>query len=310
MRCAYISHPSCARHEMGAHHPESPERLRMIEDALAEEGVLDLLLPHEAPPVSQQLLEQVHEAAYLRQLASLGPQEGYVALDADTGLNPFTLEAAAHAAGAGMLAADLVLSGACERAFCCVRPPGHHAERARAMGFCFYNNIACAARQALNSGQIKRLAICDFDVHHGNGTQDIFAGCEQVLFCSSFQYPFYPQTDLGQCPSNVIHVPLPAGTGSRAFREAIEWLWLPSLEAFRPELVLISAGFDAHREDPLADLLLAEDDFRFVTQRLVAIAMEHAAGRVVSCLEGGYHGPALARSVVAHVRVLADLEAP
>jgi acetoin utilization deacetylase AcuC-like enzyme len=223
-------------------------------------------------------------------------------------MNPHTLEAAYRAAGAAVLATDRVIAGTVENAFCAVRPPGHHAEAGRAMGFCFLNNIAIAAAHALEEHGLERVAIVDFDVHHGNGTEAMFGGDERVLLCSSFQHPFYPGTELGQQPPNVIHAPLRAGDGSVAFREAYEQQLLPALEAFAPQLIFISAGFDAHIEDEMSGIELYDSDYSWVTQRLVAAAARHAGGRIVSLLEGGYALNALGRSATQHIRVLMGID--
>ena len=304
MTISIISHKECALHEMGAHHPESPARLSAIEDQLLSCG-LDLLLQHhDAPLASREQLCRVHDADYVEQIFLKAPEEGQVWLDPDTSMNPHTLSAALRAAGAAVLAVDLVMSGKTSAAFCNVRPPGHHAEHNKAMGFCFFNNIAVGAAHALHAHQLKRVAIVDFDVHHGNGTEDIFRNVTEVLFCSTFQHPFYPDTGSYIESEHLVTIPLPAGTDSLAFHDAVESHWLPKLEAFQPELIFISAGFDAHIEDDMAGLRLLDQDFSWVTSEVKNIADKYSKGRIVSTLEGGYALPALARSVAAHINAL------
>ena len=243
----------------------------------------------------------MHDVDYVDRIFACSPDEGLLWLDGDTAMNPYTLEAALHAAGAVVLAVDLVMAGGARQAFCAVRPPGHHAERARAMGFCFFNNVAIGAAHALAGHGLERILIADFDVHHGNGTESIFSGDERVLFCSTFQHPFYPYSgDDTQAP-NVVNVPLPSRTDGAVFRKAVSERWLGPIEAFKPQLVMISAGFDAHIEDDMAELELCEADYAWVTRRLCDIADRHAEGRVVSTLEGGYALSALGRSVAVHI---------
>jgi acetoin utilization deacetylase AcuC-like enzyme len=306
MIIAYISHPSCSRHEMGASHPESPLRLSAIEDRLIETGFDFALRHHDAPAVSREQLERVHDPDYVEHIFRQAPTHGLRRIDEDTAMNPHTLEAALHAAGSVAMAVDLLIAGEVGSAFCGVRPPGHHAERARSMGFCFFNNVAVGAAHAMAAHGLKRVAIVDFDVHHGNGTEDIFFNDSRVLFCSSFQYPFYPQTDLSHTNEHIIKTPLQAGDKGQHFREAIMQSWIPALDAFKPELVLISAGFDGHAQDDMSHLRLTDDDYAWVTRKIKAIADAHAGGRVISVLEGGYDLPSLARSVATHLSVLLD----
>ena len=302
MSIAYITHQACMLHEMGAHHPEQPARLDAISDRLIASG-LDMVLRHcEAPKAQREHLLRVHDVAYVDEVFSSSPREGLVWLDEDTAMNPFTMEAALHAAGAVVLAVDLVLGGDAKQAFCAVRPPGHHAERSRGMGFCFFNNVAVGAAHALAAHGLERVLIADFDVHHGNGTEDIFRGDERVLFCSTFQHPFYPHSGYDTQAQNVINVPLPSGADGAAFREAVSRHWLPAIDAFEPELVMISAGFDAHAEDDMANLELRDLDYAWITRRLCEVADRHAEGRIVSTLEGGYALGALGRSVAAHIK--------
>jgi len=301
---AFISHPLCLRHEMGEGHPERPERLVAVEAGVADAGLESRLARGEAPAASREQLLRVHDAAYLDALERLAPAHGLVQLDPDTAMNPYTLPAALRAAGAGVLGTDLVIAGASESAFCNVRPPGHHAERARAMGFCFLDNVAVAAAHALERHGLKRVAIVDFDVHHGNGTEDIFRDDPRVLMVSTFQHPFYPGSGVEGRSERMVNVPLPAGAGSEEFRAAVTREWLPALERFEPEMLFFSAGFDGHRDDAMAMLRLVEADYAWVTEQVRAAAELFAGGRIVSMLEGGYHLPALARSAAAHLEQL------
>ena len=309
MAVAFVTHPDCLKHEMGAWHPERPERLAAIEDQLIASGIGQYLQRHEAPLATDEQLARVHPLEYVRAIRDAAPQEGTVHLDPDTAMNPYSLQAALRAAGAAVHATDLVLRGEAEAAFCSVRPPGHHACRARPMGFCIFNNVAVAARHALDAHGLERVAIIDFDVHHGNGTEDIFAHDPRVLMVSTFQHPFYPYSGTEDPAPNMVNVPLPAGAGSKQFRAAVSEAWLPALEGFRPQLLVISAGFDAHAEDDMAMLSFTDQDYAWVTRKVKAVADRHAGGRVVSMLEGGYALSALGRSVVQHLRVLAGLDA-
>jgi acetoin utilization deacetylase AcuC-like enzyme len=301
---AYITHADCARHEMGAHHPECPERLGAINDMLLVKGLLDYMHPYDAPLATPEQLAHAHSSLYVSELMAASPKEGYHKVDPDTDMNPFTVKAALRAAGAAVLATDLVLAGQAPTAFCCVRPPGHHAERAKAMGFCFFNNVAVGIRHALTRHGLQRVALIDFDVHHGNGSEDIFRGDERVLMCSIFEQGIYPFTGENATGDNMANVGLPARSGSDKFRAAVTNQWLPALAAFRPELIYVSAGFDGHREDDMGNLGLVEADYEWVTKQIMAVAAQHCQGRVISCLEGGYVLNPLARSVTAHVKVL------
>ncbi|HET9734704.1 MAG TPA: histone deacetylase family protein [Burkholderiales bacterium] len=309
MATAFVTHPDCLKHDMGAYHPERPERLTAIEDQLIASGVGQYLVRYEAPLASDEELARVHPIEYVRAIRDAAPDEGTVHLDPDTAMNRHSLRAALRAAGAAVLATDLVMRGEAESAFCSVRPPGHHACRARPMGFCIFNNVAVAARHARHAHGVERTAIIDFDVHHGNGTEDIFQGDAHVLMASTFQHPFYPYSGTDGPAANMVNVPLPAGAGSRQFRDAVMDSWIPALEAFQPQLVLFSAGFDAHAEDDMAMLRLSDADYAWVTQQVKAVADRHAGGRMVSMLEGGYALSALGRSVVQHLRVMAGLAA-
>jgi acetoin utilization deacetylase AcuC-like enzyme len=307
MATAFITHPNCRLHDMGAYHPECPERLGAIEDQLIASGVGQHLAHHEAPAAALSSLARVHPMEYISRIRSSAPAHGTVHLDADTAMNPHTWDAALHAAGAAVLATELVLTRQADSAFCSVRPPGHHATRDRAMGFCLFNNVAIAAKHALEQHGLARVAIVDFDVHHGNGTEDIFSDDARVLMVGIFQHPFYPYSGTENPAKNMVNVPLPAGAGSQAFREAVTRQWLPALEAFQPQMLFISAGFDAHVEDDMAMLRLVDADYSWVTTQIKAIADKYAEGRIVSVLEGGYNLSALGRGVVAHLKVLGGL---
>lgn len=311
----YFSHRACLKHEMGPGHPECPERIGAIEDRLLITGLGDALTRREATPATTADLELAHDRMYIASVRGLtdelreailagGP--GHRQLDPDTAINEHSWEAALMSAGAAINATDAVLAGEMPNAFCAVRPPGHHACRDKAMGFCLFNNVAVAAKYALERHGLKRVAIIDFDVHHGNGTEDIVAGDDRILMCSFYQHPFYPEWPHASAP-NLVNLPVPAYTKGMAIRELVEAAWLPRLDAHRPEMIFISAGFDAHREDDMAQMGLVEQDYVWMTQQLMQVAQRHAQGRIVSILEGGYNLSALARSVEAHIRVLADV---
>lgn len=292
---------------MGAHHPECPERLDAINDRMIAAG-LDIHLKHYDAPLAQiEELLRVHSRRHIETIEESAPQHGIVHLDPDTAMSPGTWQAALRAAGSGVLATDLLMQGTAKTAFCCVRPPGHHAERARPMGFCFFNNIAVAAMHGIEAWGLQRVAIVDFDVHHGNGTEQIFAGNEKVLMVGTFQHPFYPYCGTEDPAFNMLNVPLPAGSRGDAFRQAVSDIWLPRLHEFAPEMIYISAGFDAHYEDDMGSLGLLEADYIWVTQQIMEVAALTAQGRIISMLEGGYALSALGRSVAAHVKTLADL---
>jgi acetoin utilization deacetylase AcuC-like enzyme len=307
MSTAFITHPVCAAHEMGAWHPECPQRLAAISDQLISSGVDPFLMHVDAPQASLEEMARVHPAAHVLEILGCAPTSGYVALDPDTSLNAHTPEAALRAAGAVVRAVDLVINGEAENAFCSVRPPGHHASTHTPMGFCFFNNLAVGVRHAQTAYGIKRVAIIDFDVHHGNGTEEIFANDRHVLMCSFFQHPFYPHTGSAALGANMVNVPVPAGTGGETVREIFEYQWLPALERFKPQMIFISAGFDAHREDDMAQMRLVESDYAWITQQLIHVAQRFCHGRIVSVLEGGYNLSALGRSVTAHIKTLAGL---
>jgi acetoin utilization deacetylase AcuC-like enzyme len=304
MQTVLLTHADCVRHEMGAGHPESPQRLKAILAAIEAAGLAGALDKREAPEATREQIERVHEHEHVELIFESAPASGYAFLDPDTSMNPSSLSAALRAAGALVKATDIVLSGEAKRAFCAVRPPGHHATRHRPMGFCIFNNVAIGAAHALAAHGLERVAILDFDVHHGNGTEDAFHEDPRVMLCSTFQHPYYPYSGADSGNDHIINVPLPAMTDGRGFRAAVERHWIPALDAHRPELVFVSAGFDAHRDDPLAYLKLDDEDYRWVTERLVEVADRHAGGRVVSTLEGGYNTDALGRCAVEHLRVL------
>ncbi|MBU3738165.1 MAG: histone deacetylase family protein [Rhodoferax sp.] len=312
----YYTHRDCWKHEMGRGHPECPDRLSAIEDRLLISGVADALDRREAALAPLADIELAHGRMHVAALRGLGDGlrddvqaggPGHVQLDPDTAMNVSTWDAALRAAGAALAATDAVLAGELENAFCAVRPPGHHACRDKAMGFCFFNNVAIAARYALERHGLQRVAIVDFDVHHGNGTEDIVAGDDRILMVSFYQHPFYPEGGSRSDAPNLLNVPVPAYTRGEAVRALVNDIWLPRLDAFAPEMLFISAGFDAHREDDLGQLGLVEQDYAWITRRLKEVAQRHAGGRIVSCLEGGYNLSALGRSVEAHLRVLADV---
>ena len=302
---SFFTDPSYDAHQMHEGHPERPERTQSILAHLEETGQLASFEQRKPQPVSEEALKRVHEPLYLEKLSTSAPASGLVTVDPDTHLAPGSLPAARLAAGALEEAVDLVLSGKRNRAFSCARPPGHHAEHDAGMGFCFYNNVAVGAAAALAHEEVDRVAIFDFDVHHGNGTVDIFKDTPAVLVASSFQHPHYPHRYYDLERPNIINTPLVAGTGGPGFRKAIERDWLPAIEKFKPQLIFISAGFDAHTDDPLGDIHLKEEDFTWVTDLLVAAAGQHSKGRIISTLEGGYNLDALAKSVAAHLKALA-----
>jgi acetoin utilization deacetylase AcuC-like enzyme len=303
MNLAFISHRDCEEHRMGAHHVEIPERLHAIGDRLIASGIEMLVTHYDAPKATRAQLLWAHDGDYVDRIFEAAPSAPDVLtwVDGDTAMNSGTLSAALRAAGAATLAVDLVMSDRHHAAFCAVRPPGHHAERRAAMGFCFFNNVAVGAYHAIEAYGLERIAIVDFDVHHGNGTEDIVAGDRRILFCSSFQHPFYPGSGADSTAENVINIPLPARTDGAGFRAAVEQRWLPRLEAFAPQLVMVSAGFDAHAEDDMAHLSLREPDYAWITKQLHDLAGRHAHERIVSCLEGGYNLSALGRSVSTHI---------
>jgi acetoin utilization deacetylase AcuC-like enzyme len=300
MTTAYLTHPACLLHEMGADHPERPDRIRVIEEKLIASGLMDKLIAVVPPSVSIKELARVHHLGYIKFIFEQSPASGLAHIDLSTLMNPHTLDAALFAAGAAIHAVDLVMSGKADNAFCNVRPAGHHAGPAKGAGFCFFNNVAVAAAHALAKHGLTRVAIADFDAHHGDGTENIFHDDPRVMLCSTFQHPLFPHSGAESGNDHIINVPLPEGTNSRGFQFIVTRHWLPALERFQPELLLISAGFDAHENDKLAGLNLVTEDYEWVTKEL----MHFADGRIISVLEGGYELEALGQSAVAHVRQL------
>lgn len=304
MKIEIITHEFGLKHEMGTHHPESPDRLKAILQALKIAEFKDNLIWFEAPQATKAQLARIHNEKYIHTLFEIAPHKGYVQLDPDTTMNPYSLPAALHAAGAVIQAVENVFKGKVKRVFCPVRPPGHHAEPAQAMGFCFFNNIAVGVAHALDHFSCKRIAVVDFDAHHGNGTESMFIQDPRVCLWSSFQHPFYPGTRLQDKPQHIHLCPLEAGTTSETYRTKINSELIPILDDFQPECIFISAGFDAHHDDPLANLNFTTDDYRYITQAICKIADKHSQGRVISTLEGGYSLKALSESVLAHVEGL------
>ena len=307
MQTAYITHPACLLHDMGRGHPECPARIKAIEDQLIASQIFGFLQQHEAPRATREQLLRVHSAAYIAEIEASTPSEGLAMLDPDTWMNPHSWEAALRAAGALVLATDLVMQQGVENAFCNVRPPGHHATRDQSMGFCIFNNVAVGVAHALEHHGLERVAVVDFDVHHGNGTEAIFRDDPRVMLCSSFQHPFYPHSGADTVSSHIIPLPLPAYTDGAAYRAAFTEKFLPALNGFKPQMIFVCAGFDAHREDDMASLKLVEADYAWITQEVKKIAAQYAGRRIVSTLEGGYELHALGRSATAHIRVLCDM---
>ena len=306
MTTLLYTHPSCIEHDPGQYHPETPARLKAVLEALAGSDFA-ALGRREAPEAAVDDLTRVHPPRFVERLLAAVPQSGHVGIDADTVMSPASGRAALHAAGAVTAAVDAVIAGEAVNAFCAVRPPGHHAEPNRAMGFCLFNNVAVGALRAKHVHGLGRVAVVDFDVHHGNGTQARFWDDGDLFYGSTHQSPLYPGTGSGGetgAAGNIVNVPLPPMSGSAQFRQGMERILLPALDAFQPDMVMISAGFDAHRSDPLAQLLLEEADYTWATEQLLDIARRHAGGRVVSTLEGGYDLTALGASAAAHVRAL------
>jgi acetoin utilization deacetylase AcuC-like enzyme len=313
MTTAIYTHPDCKRHEMGSWHPECPERLQAIQDQLIASRIDDLLDHREAPEADLADIARVHTPGAIARIRENVPpitesHSGYYPLDADTMLNAYSWKAALRAAGAAVAATDAVIAGEIDNAFCAIRPPGHHARPSEAMGFCLFGNVAIAAKHAMEVHGLQRVAIVDFDVHHGNGTEEAFRDDARVLMVSFFQHPFYPYSGTGHPSENMVNIPVPAYTKGAEIREVVTERWLPALHAHRPEMIFISAGFDAHREDDLGQMGLVEANYAWITQQIMMVAGEHAKGRIVSCLEGGYNLSALGRSVVAHMKVLAGLD--
>jgi len=309
MTTAIYCHTDCLAHEMGSWHPESPARLQAIEDQLIASRIDTCIDHREAPLADLSDIGRVHHADAIARIRDNVPAAGeYYPIDGDTLLNAHSWQAALRAAGAAVAATDAVIAGELDNAFCAVRPPGHHARPSEPMGFCLFNNVAIAARHALEVHGLERVAIVDFDVHHGNGTEESFRDDPRVLMASFFQHPFYPYTEPAPITATRVNIPVAARSGGDVVRKLVEDHWLPALHAHRPQLIFISAGFDAHREDDLGGMALVEADYAWMTHRLAEVARTHAGGRIVSCLEGGYNLSALGRSVVAHIKALADLD--
>lgn len=306
METLYVTHPLCRLHEMGEWHPECPARLDAINDQLIAGGLLGLLTEVQAVPATREQVLRVHSLEYLEYLQAHRPGSGYFAIDPDTSMNPSSLDAAWAAAGAGVTAVDAIMRGAAKTAFCAVRPPGHHACRDLAMGFCIFSNVAIAAAHCMDVYGLSRVAVVDFDVHHGNGTEAAFTGDPRVLMCSFYQHPLFPGS-AGPVTDNMLNIPVNAYAGGLEIRQIVSDIWLPRLAEFAPEFIFISAGFDAHRDDDLAQLGLLEPDYDWITRQIVAQADASAQGRIVSMLEGGYDLGALGRSAAVHVRALAKL---
>lgn len=307
MTIAIISHPDCLLHDMGLSHPEQPARIQVIDQTLKQSNLKPFLKKYEAPRATKEQLMRVHDPDYIETIFQIAPRDQLIALDADTLMNPFTLNAALRSAGALILAVDLVMNEKLDAAFCNIRPPGHHAEHNLAMGFCFFNNIAVGVAHALSHYQLERAAIIDFDVHHGNGTEDIFQEDERVLLCSSFQHPFYPFRGDRTQSTHVLNSPLQAGSTGQDFRKIVNEEWLAALHKFKPQMIFVSAGFDAHRNDAMANLAFIEEDYYWISQQIRELADQYAEGRIVSALEGGYDLPSLGQSVVAHLKGLTGL---
>lgn len=304
MKTAFISHPDTLLHVMDGSHPESPARITTIKNALIKKGIYQKLDVYEAPSATDRELQRVHSAEYVQKIRALSPKAGLVRLDADTAMGPMSLSAALHASGAAVFATDLVMRGMADNAFCCVRPPGHHAGRANSAGFCIFNHVAVGVAHAFKKYGIKRAAIIDFDVHHGDGTEDIFKHDPRVLLCSTFQHPFYPHRGADTRSDRMLNIPLPAKSGRKEFELAFEQAFLPALNQFKPEIIYISAGFDAHADDPLADMRLLDEDYAWMTVFIKKVAAQHAKNRIISSLEGGYHLAALGDAVCSHIEAL------
>lgn len=304
MTVGLLSHHRCNGHNMGEYHPESPARLGAIQDQLIRSGLEYVIRQIDASPIDRQLLSLAHDTQYIDHIFDNAPEEGLFRLDDDTAMNSKSLEAALFSAGAAKDAVDLVMAETLSSAFCITRPPGHHAERDKGMGFCIFNNIAIASEYAKKHYNLKRVAIVDFDVHHGNGTENIVKDKKGTLFCSSYQYPFYPFEMQESDKPPIINTPLDATTKGPEFREIIAAKWLPALRKFKPEMIFISAGFDAHIEDEMSQVSLTEADYRWVTDEVKRVADQYSKGRIVSVLEGGYSLGALGRCAVAHINGL------
>lgn len=301
MATAFITHPDTLLHVMDGNHPESPARIHAITRALADKNLYARLTPYAAPAATLSQLERVHTPTYVQKIHQLSPQAGLVRLDGDTAMGPMSLSAALHASGAVVLATDLVMQKQVHNAFCCIRPPGHHAGPANSAGFCIFNHVAVGVAHAISQYAVKRVAIIDFDVHHGDGTETIFRNNPHVMLCSTFQHPFYPYRGHDSRTDRMINVPMAAKSGGNEMREVFEQVFLPALQEFKPELIYISAGFDAHRDDPLADLALVNEDYAWMSAFIRQVAEQFARGRMIATLEGGYELRALGAAVASHI---------
>ncbi|MDP3608162.1 MAG: histone deacetylase family protein [Methylophilus sp.] len=306
MKTAFISHPDTLLHVMDGQHPESPARINSIKQTVTQSPLNQKLQFLDAPLATKQQLTRAHHATYVDNIYAKSPKAGLVRLDADTAMGPHSLEATLRASGAAILATDLVMQGKVKNAFCCTRPPGHHAGQSNSAGFCIFNHVAIAAMHVLAHYPIKRVAIIDFDVHHGDGTENIVKDNPAVMLCSTFQHPFYPHKGAFTRTDRMINVPLAAGTDGHHFKKAVIEEFTPALERFKPEVLFVSAGFDAHSQDPLADLMLEVDDYAWITQYVVAQSVKYCEGRIISCLEGGYHLQYLGQCVLAHLLALTE----
>lgn len=304
VKSAFISHPDTLLHVMDGNHPESPARITAIKNAVLASDLKQKLQFYEAPAASKVQLERVHSIDYIEHIYNIAPKAGLVRLDSDTAMGPMSLSAALHASGAVIMATDLVMQGKAKNAFCCVRPPGHHAGRANSAGFCIFNHVAVGVAHVMTQYKIKRVAIIDFDVHHGDGTEDIFKDNPNVMLCSTFQHPFYPHRGADSRSNTMINVPMPAKSNGADFKKVFESTFKLALEAFKPEIIYVSAGFDAHENDPLADLSLSTQDYIWITEFIKKVVNNCCAGRIISSLEGGYHLPSLGESAVAHINSL------
>lgn len=304
MKTAFITHPDTLLHVMDGNHPESPARITAIKNALIKQGIYNKLSIYESSIATDAQLARVHSTEYIARIRALSPKAGLVRLDADTAMGPMSLSATLHASGAAILATDLVMQGKVNNAFCCTRPPGHHAGRANSAGFCIFNHVAIGVAHALAQHNVKRVAIIDFDVHHGDGTEDIFKHNPHVMLCSTFQHPFYPHKGFDSRTKTMINVPLAANANGEEYQRAFNQEFLPALNEFRPEIIYISAGFDAHIDDPLAGMRLTNNDYTWMTGFIKQVARQHAEGKIISILEGGYHLPALGEAVGMHITSL------
>jgi len=305
-KTAFISHPDTLLHVMDGSHPESPARISAIKNAVLASPLKDKLFFYDAPSATKEALLRVHSREYVEHIFSVSPKAGLVRLDPDTAMGPMSLSAALHASGAVVLATDLVMQGKVDNAFCCIRPPGHHAGRANSAGFCIFNHIAVGVAYALDKYKLKRAAIIDFDVHHGDGTEDIFKDNPNVLLCSTFQHPFYPHRGVETASDHMLNIPLKAKSDGKTIRHVFETKFKSALEAFNPDIVFVSAGFDAHVNDPLADLALTKKDYVWITTFIKKIVNNCYHHRIISSLEGGYHLPSLAESAFAHIKTLSN----